>query len=129
MSRTLLVQSNPNFKIEIPDEAKVTFAPFSPPRADTRGNIYGYNPVGTLRIYEGNEKNLIGVFIGVEGFRDITKIGYAEEVAVEEGATIWKSDKNGYERSDKVTHVSEFVPDIAALPAPKPRRRRKQASA
>lgn len=113
-TRVLLVQANPNFKITIPADAKVTFAPFSPPSRNDRGYSNSFNPVGTLRIYKGSKENVIGVFTGVEGFRDITNIQYAEEVAREEGAILWKADEGGYQREEKVSRSSEYVAELGA---------------
>jgi hypothetical protein len=79
---------------------------------------------GTLRIYQGSKENIIAVFAGVRGFRDLS-LQYAEEVAKEEGATIWKSDEHGYMREDRVQRRNEWV-EPTAIEAPKaPRRRRK----
>lgn len=107
--RTLLVYAHPrNFRITIPAEAKVTFGPWSP---GEKGGGYGDKAMqGTLRIYEKGEKStILGVFSGVTSFRDISSLQYAEEVAKEEGATIWKSDENGYEREEKVSRSTEWV--------------------
>lgn len=116
MSRTLLVfgDRDKEFRIIIPDEAKVTFAPWSPPPRDGRA----WEPeakTGTLRVYEGSEKNILAVFSGVRGFRD-TKIGYMEKVAREEGETIWRDDERGYVRDSKVSRQSEWV--VPALEPP-----------
>ncbi len=48
------------------------------------------------------------MFSGVTGFRD-TGLGYAEEVAREEGAVIWKSDQDGYQREEKVKRGRTWV--------------------
>lgn len=112
MARTLLVYGDKTFKITIPDDAKVTFAPFSPPRRGYNNNDT-YNPVGTLRVYK-TEKNILACFSGVHGFRDLD-LNYAEEVAKEEGATIWKDDEKGYMRETKVQGVKEWTaPEISA---------------
>jgi hypothetical protein len=109
MSRTLLVfgDRDKEFRITIPDEAKVTFAPWSPPPRDGRA----WEPeakTGTLRVYEGSEKNILAVFSGVRGFRDI-KIGYLEKVYREEGSTVWRDDEHSYVRDSKVSRQSEWV--------------------
>lgn len=117
MSRELLVFGSKTFRITIPDDAKVTFGPFSPPTGgDSR---YGQRPeraVGTLRIYKGTKsnENIMAVFAGVHGFRDLN-LEYAEEVAKEEGATIWKSDKHGYQREEKVKRSSEWVEPVLEI--------------
>lgn len=116
--KELLVFGEKTFKITVPDDAKITFAPFSPP-----GKMgYGNQPeraVGTLRIYQKTKDNIIAVFSGVKGFRDLT-LDYAEEVAKEEGATIWKSDRDGYQREEKVHRTREWVEPTAAISPAKP---------
>ena len=114
MARQLLVFGEKTFKIEIPDDAKITFGPFSPPSRDG----YATRPeraVGTLRIYQGSKENIVALFAGVSGFRDLS-LDYAEEVAREEGATIWKSDERGYEREEKMKRSKEWV--APELPTP-----------
>lgn len=129
MPRQLLVQGAKNFKIVIPDDAKVTFGPWSPPKMGkvnpydgglhTAGGQHG----GTLRIYVGNEKNIIGCFSGVTGFRDLS-MEYAEEVAREEGDTIWKSDEHGYMRESKMKSTREWVEPAKQLPAKSGKKKR-----
>lgn len=115
MSRTILVESDKDFRITIPDNAKVTFGPFSPPGKDSDR----YNPrsegraKGTLRVYEGGKtkatESILACFTGVYGFRDVSQVEYAEKVAVEEGATVWKSDQNGYQREEKVKRAEAWA--------------------
>lgn len=129
MSRTLLVfkDSGKKFRITIPDDAMLTFGPFSPPSKNDRGGGFD-NPgraVGTLRVYTGSKENVLAVFAGVRGFRDMS-IEYEEEVAVEEGATIWKSDKDGYTREEKVSRKAEWVDPVLELEAPKTARNGKR---
>lgn len=95
--RELLVFGEKNFKISIPDDAKVTFGPWSPPNA--KGT--NYQSTGTLRVYQGTKDNILGCWGGVTGFRD-SKMQYIEEVLVEKGSTIWQNDKGGYVRESKV---------------------------
>lgn len=126
--RQLLVLGPKTFKITIPDDAKVTFGPWSPPVKRERGGRSWDEPSdkqGTLRIYSGKSEktgNILAVFAGVHGFRDLT-LGYAEEVAREEGATIWKDDEKGYMREDKVKRTKDWV-EAEALPKELPSRRR-----
>lgn len=115
--KTLLVQGDKTFKIEIPDYAKVTFGPFSPPTkgrneqwASSGGNK------GTLRIYGKTKTDVLGVFAGVTEFRDISKVNYSEQIAKEEGAIIWKSDNEGYQREEKVKRESQWVDPTKLLP-------------
>lgn len=109
MSRRLLVFGEKTFEITIPDDAKVTFGPWSPPGENAR--YVGERALtGTLRVYKGGAttQNVLAVFSGVRSFRD-TSINYREEVAREEGAVIWKSDENGYERQEKATIERAWV--------------------
>jgi hypothetical protein len=75
MPRKLIVWGEKDFTVEIPDDAKVTFGPFSPPTAASSTKpSYGVagSRSGTLRIYKGTKttENVIAVFAGVDGFRD-----------------------------------------------------------
>jgi len=132
VTKTLLVYGTKTFKIEIPEDAKVTFGPWSPPTND-HAERYGSSPraTGTLRIYRGTKDNIVALFAGVTGFRDLS-LEYAEEVAKEEGATIWKSDQHGYEREEKVQRTAQWVDPVPLIDVPTPdparlRARRKKA--
>jgi len=111
--RELRVFGPKNFKITIPDEAKVTFGPWSPP---TEGAKYQDRSdralAGTLRVYETAKQgaSVLAVFSGVTSFRD-SVIDYQEEVAREEGAILWKSDHEGYRREEKVKRHTSFLSD------------------
>ena len=107
MTKQLLVFGAKTFKITVPDDAKITFGPWSPQEASSKYAATDRALVGTLRIYK-TEKEVMAVFSGVSGFRDLS-LEYSEEVAKEEGATIWKSDQNGYEREEKVKRSKEWV--------------------
>jgi hypothetical protein len=95
--RKLLVFGEKTFKISIPDDSKIALTPalaYDSPKALS----------GTLRVYENAKTgaSVLAVFNGVSGYRDLS-LGYAEEVAKEEGATLWKSDEHGYEREERVS--------------------------
>ena|SRR3990167_7356916 len=126
MSRTLLIEGERTFRISIPDDAKVTFGPWSPPNGD-KASRYGSDGDGarrgTLRIYKGTKENIVACFSGVKSFRDLS-IDYSELVAKEEGATLWKSDQNGYEREEKVKREQEWVEPLPALGAGKKTRKK-----
>lgn len=78
MPRTLMVFGEKNFNLTLPDGARVTFAPWAPPRKDQMRETGWAN--GTLRVYEGaGEKNCLGVFSPVYGFRDLN-LGYDDNV-------------------------------------------------
>lgn len=120
MSRDLLVFGEKTFKITIPDDAKVTFAPFSPPTRGDHGWAGSGKAAGTVRIYRGTKDNIMAVFSGVTGFRD-TSLEYMEEVVREEGATIWKSDEKGYVRDEKRSGSRTWVqPALVAGDDPPP---------
>jgi len=111
--KTLLVFGEKTFKINIPDEAKITFGPWSPPNAAAKTYDRSDKALsGTLRVYESNKTgaSVLAVFSGVSGYRDLS-LGYAEEVAKEEGATLWKSDQHGYEREEKISSKRQWIND------------------
>lgn len=104
---------NKNVKLTIPDDARVTFGPFSPPAKDKHGypSDRGGN-VGTLRVYgPGTETkaSILAVVTNVQGFRDLGTVEYMEEVAVEQGAVMWRSDTEGYKREENVKRSSAWV--------------------
>ena len=122
IERQLLCFGTKTFRITIPAGCRVTFGPWSPPTAESKN--YGATEKslsGTLRVYQGASKtteNIIAVFSGITGFRDLS-LGYAEQVAIEQGATIWKDDKDGYQREEKVTRKKEWiVPETPLIGAP-----------
>lgn len=110
-TKTLLVtkEDGKEFKITVPEDSRTTFGPWSPPT--DRAKTYGDRSMtGTLRIYKGKTKateDVIAVFSGVASFRDITNVDYEEKIAQEVGATVWKSDKDGYKREESV-HRNEY---------------------
>lgn len=120
--RQLLVFGDKTFKIEIPDDAKITFGPWSPPTRSSNNpsgaDMFGgprYSPTGTLRVYQGSKENIVALFAGVTGFRDLS-LSYAEQVAVEEGASIWRDDQEGYVREDKVSRTRTWGPGDSGPP-------------
>lgn len=108
--KTILVFANKNFKIDVPDGAKVTFGPWSPSSGEGKYQMSEKALNGTLRIYESAKTgaSILAVFSGVTGFRDLN-MGYAEEVAREEGAILWKSDREGYSREEKVKRSADWT--------------------
>lgn len=122
--RTLLVERGAGgkmVKLTIPEDARVTFGPFSPPSAKQDRYAVGGNNIGTLRVYgPGTETkaSILAVLSNVTGFRDMSLVDYEEEVAREEGAVMWKSDKDGYKREEKVKRSSEWVNPTALIDSP-----------
>lgn len=102
-----------NVKLTIPDDARVTFGPFSPPTKDKHGypSDRGGN-VGTLRVYSAGTEakaSILAVVTNVQGFRDLGMVEFMEEVAVEQGAIMWKSDAEGYVREEKVKRSKDWI--------------------
>lgn len=114
--RTILVFGDKNFKIVIPDEARLTFSPWSPPPRN--GGWDNGEKAGTLRVYAGaGEKNVLACFSGVRGFRD-TCLSYAEEVFRETGSAIWRDDEKGLVKDEHVSQQKGWiVPELRELPA------------
>lgn len=117
MDKELLVFGDKEFKIKVPEDAKITFGPFSPPPGKGMSQDWrnSSKAEGTLRIYKGTKDNIIAVFAGVRGFRDLS-LDYTEKVAVEEGASVWKSDNDGYSREEKVSRKNQWI-EPPAIPA------------
>lgn len=121
MPRQLIVNGAKVFRITIPDDARVTFGPFSPPSGDQTESYARNRAVGTLRIYKGGStkatESVLAVFTDVRGFRDIEAIDFEEQVTVEQGAVIWNSDRDGYKREEKVSRKTAWADPEQALPA------------
>lgn len=107
MARQLLVMQDGNkeFRITVPDEARLTFGPWSP--GGSKDDRYSNTPAalkGTLRVYAGKSETsgVIGVFSGVTGYRDLSVIDYEEKTTIETGSVVWKSDKKGYFEEKKI---------------------------
>lgn len=120
MPKTILVEreGKKDFRITVPDDSKLTFGPWSPPTGSSRYDNSDRSLRGTLRVYKGTKstENVIAVFSGVTGFRDIT-LEYLEKVATHEVSTMWKSDDKGYvqERSGKFDTKWVSDPDIPLI--------------
>ncbi|HSN67891.1 MAG TPA: hypothetical protein VLV48_01510 [Thermoanaerobaculia bacterium] len=114
--RVLLVKDNDGeFKVEIPEDAKLTFGPAVP-----YARKPGYNPETpqgyALRLYRGTKENLIAVFNGVHWFRDVT-LPVSRLVIREAGKSVWKSDESGYEVQSSVKRDAQWTPDVKRLNA------------
>lgn len=113
-SRTLLcLGKEGEFKITLPEGARVTFGPNVPftPKNGYVDHDRGYS----LRVYEGKGNDtLIAVFSNVASFRDIT-LPHAKLVVREAGKSMWKSDENGYEVSESVSRESAFIDSARQL--------------
>jgi hypothetical protein len=125
--KTLLIEGDKTFRVTVPDAARITFGPWSPPKAD--GGNYGRGDsarTGTLRIYAPGPKaseSILAVFSGVTSFRDVS-VKYAEMVTRETGAAIWNSDEHGFEREEKVKSGRAWAGDPTLLLAGGGRRKK-----
>lgn len=111
-TRKLLIEGDRKFTIVIPEDATVTYGPWSPPPAK-EGSSPRHWPQeerrGTLRIYKGKSKtDILAVFSGVTSFRDMS-IEYAEEVFREVGESVWRSDEKGYHKESKTTRTKALI--------------------
>lgn len=117
MSRVLLVEGRKTFRITVPDEAKLTFGPWSPP-SEAKNRTYDNDKSlnGTLRVYETAKTgaSILAVFSGVTSYRELS-LEYDEMVMVEKGSTVWQSDKKGYSREESVSRQNEWVDPAKAL--------------
>jgi hypothetical protein len=116
--RTILVNGDKKFRIKIPDDAELTFGPWSPPTS--RESNYTPRDVesrrGTLRVYSAKKTEILAVFAGVTSFRDVSSIEYEEETIRLEGQAVWKSDEHGYRTESAENRKYEWTPDRAELP-------------
>jgi len=124
MTRTLLVEGKKTFRVTIPDDARITFGPFSPPSADQTESYARKaegKAVGTLRIYKGGTtkatENTLAVFTGISGFRDLSCVDVEEKVAVEEVTSVWKSDQHGYRSETVGKQSATWVDPLKAIAA------------
>lgn len=111
--RTLLVKDGDgDFRVQIPDDATVTFGPtipYEPKRGYSGGNHY------SLRVYEGRSKDkLLAVFGGVQHFRDMT-LDVSRLVVRESGKSVWKSDETGYKVEEEVNRAKSWEEELPKL--------------
>lgn len=109
--RTILVFGDKTFRIRVPSYAKLTFGPSSPPPRGRNAGMADWSSgdkAGTLRVCGRTTKDVLAVFAGVRGFRDLS-LEYSELVAREEGASLWKSDETGYTREEKSSQTKTWV--------------------
>lgn len=96
--RTILLEADgpkglTTFRVTVPDSARLTFGPWSPPSAvSAKRGWEESDKRGTLRVYEGaGTAKILAVFTGVRTFRD-TSIKMAEQVIREGSSAIWRDD-------------------------------------
>lgn len=94
--KTLFVTAEDSFyTLTIPDNAKITYGPWSPPSAKSAyvGAKGGGGNRGTLRVYAGSKENIIGLYTGVLSFHtdevmenDLTpKVVEADYISINHG--------------------------------------------
>lgn len=114
MRKILVFDVDGKFTVEVPDDAKLTFGPAIPYPARAEQRSLGFNPGGgdrsySLRIYKGSKENLLAVFAGVKGFRDLSLVVDIPE-----------------EEDDVLGSRAEAVPAVSNTTAPPPRQRRRR---
>ena len=101
--RTLILTncSGKNTRVTVPDKARVVFGYITTTTTMKLDRYARDLPfVRAFQVFDEDE-SLLACFTDTASFRDAS-INYAEEVVREEGASIWKSDNNGYEREEKL---------------------------
>lgn len=121
MARTLLVEGKKVMRVTIPDDARITFGPWSPPTGEGKYGVTEKALTGTLRIYKGGttkaNETTLAVFSGISGFRDLSAVDVSERVATEEVRTVWKSDAKGYSQEVVGSVGAAWVDPVAELAA------------
>ena len=116
MGRVLLVEGKKVFRVTIPEDAKVTFGPWSPPTGEAKYNASDRALTGTLRVYQGGKtkttESILAVFSDVRSFRDLSAIEYEEQIVVEKGSIIWESDRDGYKREEMIKRDRDWLPEL-----------------
>jgi len=114
--RTLLCKSGngTEFKVIIPDNTIVTFAPAIPPNSNDR---FSGEREYALRIYKEpkKESNLLAVFTNIRSFRDVDQIEIQTLVVRERGKSLWKSDEKGYKVENTLQRESKFTDELNLL--------------
>lgn len=129
MPRLLQVMGTESFRIEVPDGAKVYLGPTVPKKenplpegakitnltlyAQEQEYSHGRDGSGakyyTLHVEDADGSKL-AMIPNVSGFRDLN-INYTQKVATEEGATVWKSDNEGYKREETLRRQERWQKD------------------
>lgn len=119
MSRTILVEGEETYRVTVPDNARFTFGPWSPPsgaEAKSSSRWSEESKRGTLRVYEGaGTTKILAVFTGVRSFRDISTIGYSKQVLRESGPTIWQNDDGSISREAQGFQENDYKVMTPAL--------------
>lgn len=101
-------------RISIPDDARVTFGPWSPPGGTEKSyNVSERALAGTLRVYSHGTKateNILLVLTGVAAFFDTNDIEVEEKMAEVVGSTAWSSSKSGYKIEEQVQTKESWAP-------------------
>lgn len=114
MSRVIEVQADKKFRITIPDDAVLSFGPFSPPptgkyAAEPRVSHWDQeSKAGTLRVYSHGKKDILACFAHVRSFRDLS-IGMEVEEMQLKGETVWHSDEKGYHKKSETSATKGWV--------------------
>lgn len=112
--RTIKVWGERDFVLEVSDDSKITFGPFSPPGSK---GWSGGSARGTLRVYQGKTAtSVIAVFAGVDGFRDMG-LRYEEEPREVQQVHLSWAELTPEERDELAEFVArKFIERAAAEP-------------
>ena len=88
------------FRMEIPEEWKVTYGPVF------QGGKYGGGE-NALRVYEAESKQR-AIFTGVRSFRDLS-IPVKRLLVSEKGSNKWEADRNGRRSKSNVEYERKWV--------------------
>ena len=135
--KTIHVSGTEQFRISVPDDAKVYLGPLVPkkeiviPEGAKITNFYAneqqYNDGRSTPSYalhvEDAEGNKIACIPGATGFRDLS-IDFTLKIASEEGSTIWKSDNEGYSRQENIRKNERWHAETDKPVLPTPRKRK-----
>lgn len=112
--RTIQVEGDETYRVTIPDDARLTFGPWSPPpSAESKRGGGGWSDEskrGTLRVYKGaGTTNILAVFTGVRTFRDVSTISYTKQVLREGTSAIWQNDDGSITREGQGFQEKDYV--------------------
>jgi hypothetical protein len=123
--RTLIVtlDNSKNVRLNVPDGGRVSLGFVTIPTPEGVKPLH-WSDRPYFKAFQIHDKdgNSLCCMQNVSSYRDMT-INYAEEVVREEGASIWKSDNNGYEREEKLRRTQTFDEGTTQLPAPRKAKR------
>jgi hypothetical protein len=117
--REIMVQTHDGtFKVEVPDDAKLTYGYFNPGQKENPRGFESNQDQrrACLRVYKGSPKNgvQLAAFTGVVSFRD-TELKVTRLVAKVKGEEqFWQDDDGNMERTSSRQVSIEQLPELPA---------------